>query len=208
MRTLVLLLCLAFAAPVQASEQERLEHAVQALEADRAPQAVYYGGWLGIQVALTVGQTAIALDPGELPEGATEVEIRNHRGLWLTGAATALIGTVAMAVDPPAALFAIPSDLEGAEARLAAAAKQEHQAQNWFAHFSGIALNGIAAGIQTFAFDSPVDAGFNFLIGCLISEAIVWTRPTIAKRQYKNHQGRFEMSLLPTPRGVVVAGRW
>ena len=208
MRTLVLLLSLAFAAPAQASEQERLEHAVQALQADRAPQAVYYGGWLGIQTLLFVGQTAIALDPSELPEGATELEIRNHRGLWLTGAATALIGTVAMAVDPPAALFAIPGDLDGAEARLAKAAKQETQAQNWFAHFSGIALNGVAAGIQTFAFDSPEDAGFNFLIGCLISEAIVWTRPTIAKRRFRNHQGLFQIGMMPTPEGVVIAGRW
>ncbi len=208
MRLLLVLLLLSPAALAESTEAD--EVLLQGYDKDRPKSILWYGGWVGIQTALTAGQLGLAIDRGPLFASAPGSEDWNYQGRMITGAATAALGLVAIAVKPPATLRPSPDDPAELRRRMVIAAAQERGARNWFAHLSVVVVNAAAATIVGTVFHSPWDAVVTFLAGVAIGEAQVWTRPVAAMKANRNARARFpaDFAVGPIPGGLMVAGRW
>ena len=209
MRCLIVL-CLLIATPAFAAPGTADGVLLEAYQRDRPRSIAWYSAWLGVQGVLTGGQLALAFERGPLfasPEGS---EDWNYQGTMIVGAATAALGLASTAVFPPATLRGTPDDPAELRRRVAVAAVQERQARNWFAHFSVVVVNGVAATLVGTVFHSPDDAVVTFLAGVAIGEAQILTRPLAARRGLRNAQGRFPASfaVVPWGPGAMVAARW
>lgn len=182
----------------------------EAWRRDRPRSIAWYASWVAIQGALTAGQLGLALERGPLFASPQGSEDWNYQGQMVVGAATAALGLGTTAAFPPTTMRGAPEDSDELRRLMAAAAVEERQARNWFAHLSVVVVNGAAAALVGTVFDSPHDAIITFLAGVAIGEAQILTRPLAAKRAWRNVQGRFpaEFAVAPWGPGAMVAGRW
>ncbi len=196
--------------PAEAASETADEVLLAGYRHDRPRHILWYGGWIGIQTALTAGSMGLALERGPLFSSPAGSEDWNYQGQMVIGAATSALGLVSIAVSVPATLRPPPGDSTELRRRMALGAKQERQARNWFAHVSTVVVNGAAAALIGTVFHSPHDAVVTFLVGMAVGEAQIWTRPMAANRAWRNANGRFPAELVVAPwgPGVQLAGRW
>lgn len=217
MRLLPLVLALGLAAPVQAGEPADAVRAAgydevlaAGYDRDRPRSILWYGGWVGIQTALTAGQLAIALEKGPLFAGPVGSEDWKLQGRMVVGAAAAALGLGAIALRPPPTLRQRPGDSATLRRRMTLTAAQEHGARNWFGQLGVVVVNAASATLVGTLFQSPFDAVVTFLAGMAIGEAQIWTRPFAAARAVRNADARFPLTVAVVPwgPGAMLAGRW
>jgi hypothetical protein len=206
----IVLFSLLLAVPASASPQTADEVLQEGYRQDRPRHILWYGGWIGIQTALTAGSLGLALERGPLFAGPAGSEDWNYQGQMVVGAATSALGLVSIAISVPSTLRPLPEGSDELRRRMASASKQERQARNWFAHLSTTVVNGAAAVVIATVFHSPHDAIVTFLVGMAVGEAQIWTRPMAANRAWRNANGRFpaEFALAPCGTGLALVGRW
>jgi catechol 2,3-dioxygenase-like lactoylglutathione lyase family enzyme len=160
------------------------------LARDARASRIWYGSWIGVQLALDVANVEPDLQPPERGR---------YRGRMLVGAGTAAIGLGAILIAAPPTLGGVEAierriargeltEEQGrAEARrvLLKAASAERGARQILGHVGNFALNFAAALLNSIVFRSPDEAWGGFLVGITIGEAQIWTRPRAAWRAMK-----------------------
>ena len=207
--TIVVLATSVTDARAQESEAEvrRLRDIESTLDAEEAPSRRWYWGWLGGYAAATTAQTvfAFALHDDALRAGSR------------VGAVKSGLGMVALLVFPlstafsPSRLRAMPettvtdrhAKARAAEIALREAADDQRFGRSFIPHAAAVVVNA-AGSIYLWRHDDlPVPAIESFLLGMIVAEIQIFTRPTGA-RDFVDRG--VAVSLAPLPGGLALIG--
>lgn len=171
---------------------ERLQFIEKTLKYDRVNTERWWYGWLVGYSAATIGQGAVYFSSNN----------KNTQQDMVLGAATTFLGAAGQFIStfiPNNNLKQFTSLSENtldeqlkkltvAEDLLKKYAKQEKLARNWQSHAVSGVVN-LGSGLVTWlGFKRTVWDGLaNFALNTAITEAQIWTQPTLAKRNYKNY---------------------
>lgn len=195
--------------------KERIQYIQHMLNKRKPAAKLWWNGWLYGYTAATVGQGVVFFSADKL----------KTRQDMAVGAATTLIGAVGQLITPmvpgyaPQRLALIQGDtpeqriekLKNAEALFEASAKREKEGRSWKMHAAAGVVN-LGSGLITWlGFKRTVWAGLgNFALNTAITEAQIWTQPTMAIKDYKNYCEKYKYGIAfasykPKPRLFVNA---
>lgn len=204
----------------------RLAYIQRALDGGEHAANLWWYGWMGGYSAATVAQLAAW--------GNSHAE--KQRQDMLVGLATTELGAIGTVLFPlhagpfAARLRSVPADtpearrakLATAESYLRKAAAQESLGRSWQAHALAGVVN-LAAGVVIWKHyhRSASDGFLTFAVGQLISEAQIFTQPTMAVHDLRDYERRTDFGqpaaggtggrpwyFGATPGGVVVGVRF
>lgn len=175
---------------------KRIQYIQNTLEHDRLNTQRWWYGWLGAYSAATIGQGAVYFSSN----------VKSTRQDMALGAATTLLGAVGQFVSPvilgkeTEKLNSFMSNtmderqnkLAAAEQLLKECGTREKLARSWKYHAMTGAVN-VGGGLITWlGFNRNIGAGLGyFALNTVITEAQIWTQPTLAKRAYKKHRQKY-----------------
>lgn len=195
---------------------ERLAFVSSRLHADAHDARVWAWGWgLGF-TALALGQAGLALTRDD----------RGERAELLVGAGKSALGLVPVLFVPVPAvrdagaldgrLVVAPASAEDgrcallpeAEGLLRRSADDEAFARGWLAHVLAVAVNGGGLLIVGFGYDRWATGTIGALVGTVVGEIQIFTRPTGALRGRRDYEGRWAVTpmLERDAAGVRLAG--
>jgi hypothetical protein len=172
---------------------ERIQFIENKLKRDQANTKRWWYGWLTGYGSATIAQGAFYF-------GSADKSTRQDMAL---GAATTFLGVAGQYITPllpgnePEQLNLLSgnSSLERsnkliiAEELLNDCAKREELARSWKNHAMCSAVNLSSGLITWLGFNRSVWAGIgNFAFNTAITEAQIWTQPTLARRSYKKYK--------------------
>jgi hypothetical protein len=178
---------------------ERILILKETLNRDKINTQRWWYGWLIAYSAATIGQGVAYFKSDD----------KNTRQDMALGAATTLLGAAGQFISPlipgnePEKLMTLPENTNDerlkkmifAEKLLNEVAKREKLARSWKNHALTGAVNLSAGLITWLGFKRTVWAGIgNFALNTVITEAQIWTQPTLAKRKYANYYRNYILS--------------
>jgi hypothetical protein len=196
--------------------EQRLALVRERLRADARDARVWTWGWgLGFS-ALAAGQAGLALTRADRGERA---ELAVGAGKSALGLIPVLLVPVpaardADAIDARLSASAQPADrcavVPEAEASLRRNAEAEAFAQSWLAHLGTAAVNGGGLLIVGLGYGRWGTGVAGALVGTLVGEINIFTRPTGALRGRREYEDRWTLAPLVTrgAAGVQIAGHF
>ena len=176
---------------------ERIQYIKNTLEHDKTNTKRWWYGWLGGYSAATIGQSMVYFNSNE----------REMRQDMVLGAATTLLGAAGQFISPliprneseQLNLFSATTGVERlnklayAEKLLEECAMREKLARSWKNHALCSAVN-LGGGLITWlGFKRSFGAGVGyFVLNSAITETQIWTQPTLARRNYKKYQQKYQ----------------
>jgi len=170
----------------------KLQFLKGSLERDHQLTQRWWYGWLGAYSAATIAQGAIYFSSDN----------KSVRQDMILGAATTILGAAGQFISPfipnnEYNKFALYSEgscdeqlvkFEAAEKLLYEWSEKERLALTWQNHILCTAVN-LGGGLITWlGFKRTLKDGLiNFAINTVVTEAQIWSQPTLAKRQYKKY---------------------
>lgn len=174
----------------------RLQYLKNRLEHDKANTNRWWYGWLAGYSAATIGQGVVFLNSNDL-------KMRQDMAL---GAATTFLGAAGQFVSPiklgneTEQFNSIPANTPGerlnklpiAEQLLNECGKREKLARSWKNHALSSAVN-LGGGLITWlGFKRSIGAGIGyFALNTVITEAQIWSQPTLARRSYQKYRQKY-----------------
>jgi len=172
----------------------------QSIKQDHQHTLRWWYGWLGAYSAGTIGQGVVCFTSNDL-------SLQQDMAL---GAATTILGVAGQFISP----FFFNKEYDGfnnlpensdedklqklvaAEKLLNRWSERERMALTWQNHILPTAVNLAGGLITCFGFkrsfrDGLEDGLISFAINTVVTEAQIWTQPTLAKRNYKKYCQRY-----------------
>ena len=171
---------------------QRLQVLRQSLEKDKMQTRLWWYGWLGAYSAATIGQGVVFFTSHD----------KNTRQDMALGAATTLLGAAGQFISPfippkePEDFFSMPENSTDERMKKVLAGEElfrewsqkERLALSWQNHLMTGAVNLTSGLVTWIGFKRTLwDGVVNFALNTAITEAQIWSQPTLSKKNYKNY---------------------